>query len=300
MHTFLALSGLAVSHAASIHPRLRSRQANTTGGGSVVWDGRISQTASVADFDLTTGAFKSDFTKGETVSFSDLILLPGGAPSLFDAQVGAQSLEVTINDKSIFRPGTQEPQSAIRRAELSPSSQLSANDITTTGVKTLHFSLMPDATRPLNVSHEYLLVFLETADFSANQFRVKTGTLIGSNGATKNDIVVLGNSAAGNDPLFTTPFTPDAFTNIALKMDFTANTIQIFQSTGDAALLQQTKPLPNDLSGNGELHFGVNKNPTDPGADSLRSGFQESGIDEGVIYGSIFVEDSADGVVSLE
>jgi len=78
-----------------------------------------------------------------------------------------------------------------------------------------------------------------------------------------------------------------------------SSTIQVFQSIGNVALVQQTAPLPNDLSGNGELHFGINKNPTNPGADSLRSGFQEAGIDEGVIYGSIFVENSADGTVSL-
>jgi hypothetical protein len=101
-----------------------------------------------------------------------------------------------------------------------PASALSANNILTSGVKTLHFSIMPDATRPLNVSHEYLMVFLETADFSANQFRIKTGTLIGSDGATKNDLLVLGNTAAGNDPIFSTPFLDGVFTNLALKMDF--------------------------------------------------------------------------------
>jgi hypothetical protein len=65
MHTFLALSGLAISQAVSAHPRLRHRQANATGG-TVVWDGRISRNGSVTDFDLTTGAFKPDFTKGES------------------------------------------------------------------------------------------------------------------------------------------------------------------------------------------------------------------------------------------
>jgi hypothetical protein len=103
-----------------------------------------------------------------------------------------------------------------------PASALSANNILTTGVKTLHFSMMPDTTRPLNVSHEYLMVFLETADFSANQFRIKTGTLIGSDGVTKNDLLVLGNTAAGNGLLFSTPFVADVFTNLALKLDFDA------------------------------------------------------------------------------
>jgi len=150
------------------------------------------------------------------LKFSDLVLIPNVVPSLFDDKVNAQPLEVTISDASIFRPGAAEPQSAVRRAELMPAS---SNGLTV-GVKTLHFSLQPDATRPLNVSHEYLLVFLETADFSANQFRIKTGTLLGSNGADRDNLLVLGNSKAGNQVLFSTPFVDGVFTNLALKLDF--------------------------------------------------------------------------------
>ena len=78
-----------------------------------------------------------------------------------------------------------------------------------------------------------------------------------------------------------------------------SSTVQVFSSTGNDELAQQTEALPNDLSGNGQLHFGVNKNPVNPGADILRTGFQEAGILEGVIYGGIFVEDSADGTLTL-
>ncbi|KAI0605517.1 hypothetical protein TUN205_10241, partial [Pyrenophora tritici-repentis] len=88
-------------------------------------------------------------------------------------------------------------------------------------------------------------------------------------------------------------------TNLALQMDFNANTIQVFQSSDNAPLAKATEPLANDLSGSGQLHFGANKNPTSPGTDVLRSGFQESGILEGVVYGGIFVEDSASGTVTL-
>lgn len=94
-----------------------------------------------------------------------------------------------------------------------------AND-TSSGIKTLHFSIKPSADRPLNVSHEYLMVFLERADFGANLVALKTGTQIGSNGTTKNDLLLLGNSAKGVNTLFSTPFTEGVFTNFALKMDF--------------------------------------------------------------------------------
>jgi hypothetical protein len=38
---------------------------------------------------------------------------------------------------------------------------------------------MKDDARPLNYSHEYQLVFLETNDYSTNQFALKTGTIDG-------------------------------------------------------------------------------------------------------------------------
>ena len=54
------------------------------------------------------------------------------------------------------------------------------------------------------------------------------------------------------------------------------------------------------MSGNGQYHFGVLKKPTgDNLTDVTTQGFQESGIDEGFVYGGIFQEDSASGCVSL-
>jgi hypothetical protein len=101
-----------------------------------------------------------------------------------------------------------------------PNPSLSADNSTTTGIKTLHFSVKSSAERPLNVSHEYLMVFLERADFAGNQISLKTGTLLGSDGATKNELVLLGNSNDGSQTLFSTAFDATDFTNLALVMDF--------------------------------------------------------------------------------
>ncbi|PZC88424.1 hypothetical protein A1F95_10928 [Pyrenophora tritici-repentis] len=249
-----------------------------------VFDGRVKAAATAADFDTAASPFGKDNVKGQNLTFSQLIAFPDVPASLFDAGVGAKAIEVQINDQSIFVPGGLNP---------------NGGGNTTIGIKTLHVSLQPSATNPLNTSHEYLLTFLERADFSANLFVIRTGTLLGSDGSTKNDLVIQGNTGAGTKTLFTTPFTAGVWTNLALQLDFTANTLQVFQSSGNDALVKATEPLANDLSGNGEFHFGVNKNPTDAGADVLRSGFQESGILEGVVYGGIFIEDSASGTVTL-
>lgn len=76
-------------------------------------------------------------------------------------------------------------------------------------------------------------------------------------------------------------------------------TSQVFFSTGNSPLEAVTDALANDVSGQGQFHFGVLKKPTDGGDDIVHNGFQEPGIDEGIIFGGIFQEDSSTGCVSL-
>jgi len=58
--------------------------------------------------------------------------------------------------------------------------------------------------------------------------------------------------------------------------------------------------ISNDISGQGQFHFGALKKGTGVGlADVTKQGFQESGINEGIIFGGIFEEISTGGCVSL-
>ncbi len=59
-----------------------------------------------------------------------------------------------------------------------------------------------------------------------------------------------------------------------------------------------TKAVSLDLSGGGQYQIGVLKKPTGS-TDVVNSGFQESGLKEGQIYGGVFIEDSAGGCISL-
>lgn len=127
---------------------------------------------------------------------------------------------MTINDKSIFAPSASNVQTGFRRVELLPASN-SGKDPSTTGVKTLHFSVMKDPARPLNLTHEYQLVFLESDDFSTNQVVVKTGSILGQNTANPDTLQVFGNvNSQPVQTLFATPFTPGTFHNFALTLDF--------------------------------------------------------------------------------
>jgi hypothetical protein len=62
-----------------------------------------------------------------------------------------------------------------------------------------------------------------------------------------------------------------------------------------------SKVVSNSVSGQGEYHFGILKKPIGGGSDITKSGYQPSNINEGVIFGGIFQEDSSkSGCISLK
>lgn len=73
----------------------------------------------------------------------------------------------------------------------------------------------------------------------------------------------------------------------------------MFYSQGNDPLIAQTQALANDVSGQGQFHFGVLKKGLNGGDDIVKNGEQERGIDEGIIFGGIFEEDSSAGCISL-
>lgn len=77
------------------------------------------------------------------------------------------------------------------------------------------------------------------------------------------------------------------------------STTQVFFSKGNEPLKAVSKAEPNDVSGGGQLHFGCLKKGVGKVKDVVREGIQEPNINEGVIYGGIFMEDSANGCISL-
>ena len=56
--------------------------------------------------------------------------------------------------------------------------------------------------------------------------------------------------------------------------------------------------LPNDNSGGGALQIGLLKKATET-KTVVFDGFQESPLNEGQIYGGLFIENSSDNCVSL-
>lgn len=78
-----------------------------------------------------------------------------------------------------------------------------------------------------------------------------------------------------------------------------SSTAQVFHSTGSDDLVAVTDALANDNSGQGLFHFGVLKKGVNGGADITKDAEQPAGIDEGIIFGGIFEEDSSKTAATL-
>ncbi|KAI1078240.1 hypothetical protein F5B20DRAFT_548546 [Whalleya microplaca] len=255
----------------------------------VILSGFVPAASTPTDFDAyATSPFNPDYIRG-TEKFSTILQFPEVENSRFDNE-SSKSVEVTINDKSIFQT-----QNGFRRVGLQLQGDTNEGGPGTVGVRTLHWSVKQDPERTLNLTHEYIQVWHEAADYSANQFNFESGTLIGKSGDDKSSFKVLNRQ---NTIVWSTPIDPVAWQNFAVTLDFVKNTLQVYYSVEDEPLAAVTEALTNDNSGEGQYQIGLLKKPTGTD-DVVNSGFQETGINEGQIYGGIFLEDSADGCVSL-
>ncbi|KAF2628590.1 glycoside hydrolase family 131 protein [Macroventuria anomochaeta] len=256
----------------------------------IVIDGRVptnlSRTPTV--FDTSNALFNPDYVKGNNLTWSQILKFPATESSRFDGADHA-AVEVTISDLSIFQK-----QVGFRRAGLQFASD-SPQDPSDEGVKTLHFSVKQDPARPLNLTHEYLNVWHETADYSNNQIQFNVGTLIDQPSSKINNFKIL--DRAGKQ-IWGIPIDYKKWQNFAIKLDYTKNQTTIYYSTGSAKLARVVGPSSVNLAGGGQFQIGVLKKPTGT-SDVVNAGYQSPNLNEGQIYGGLFVEDSANGCVSL-
>jgi len=178
----------------------------------IIFDGRVSKTAVNTDFDsYGTSKFNAEYVKGKELKWSDIIKFPEVTSARFDNDTH-KPFEVTISDKSIFQT-----QNGFRRAGLQFQGDTNTGSPGSTGVKTIHFSLKWDAQRALNLSHEYLLVWHEAADYSANQFNFEAGAILGQSSLAKDTYKVLNRQ---NKQVWSTPIDKTAWQNFAITLDF--------------------------------------------------------------------------------
>jgi hypothetical protein len=213
MHATSVLATLLAAPLALAAPHLSHRAPTDNVKCPIVLDGRVptnvSKTPTV--FDTSNALFNPDYVKGNNLTWSQILKFPATEPSRFDGPAYA-AVEVTISDQSIFQK-----QNGFRRAGLQFAKD-SPQDPSDEGVKTLHFSVKQDPTRPLNLTHEYLNVWHEAADYSNNQIQFQVGTLIDNAASKKNNFKIL--DRAGKQ-IWSIPIDYKKWQNFAVKLDYT-------------------------------------------------------------------------------
>ncbi|KAF3143333.1 hypothetical protein TWF703_010745 [Orbilia oligospora] len=294
----------AVIFAAAAQAVPTTKTTTTIGVNPIVFDGRIPPLFRAAKFDsYATSPYNAEYVLGQE-PWSKVIQFPNIPDSLFDVPLNGKSLIVKINNKSIFAPGgPQNAQTGFRRSELLPGVN-SGNDATNNGVTAHHFSIRTDPTRPLNYTHEYQPVFIETQDYSSHVWQLKTGTPFAESWPLADAKTLrLYSSSTSSAPaeLLNVPFTEDEWHNFAIESDWDNNLITVYYSTGLSPLAKVVGPVSNDASGKGQFHIGLLKLPTGPaGINVVKEGYQSKRPNEGLTYGGIFIEDTSAGSVTLE
>ncbi|KAK4902316.1 hypothetical protein LTR27_001220 [Elasticomyces elasticus] len=230
---------------------------------NTVWDGRIPSWMDLEDFDSPTLSPYNETHVHGYRNWSDYLRLPTNVKrSLFDYEHGTVPLEVTVDDTSLFLSGGENLQYGFRRSELNPVSNNGTDDhfgrvaissVTKTfdsstavaltptetdqcfclvdGKRTIHFSVRADDRRPLDFTHEYQNVFLETNAYDAHQFTLKTGTPYDNSTSINSSAVPATqtlriesgtNAGAVEKTLFETEYTGGTWHNFAVELDFDA------------------------------------------------------------------------------
>jgi len=175
----------------------------------IVFDGRIPLHTPPTYFDTNNTLFSPDNVKGNNLTWSQILRFPCHA-SRFDG-TAFTAVEVTLSDQSIFQA-----QHGFRRAGLQFARDTPAGE-GARGVKTLHWSVRQDPARPLNLTHEYLNVWHETADYAHNQLQFQAGRLLGRNETRGDWFRVLDREGA---ELFAVPIAWEQWQNFAATLDY--------------------------------------------------------------------------------
>jgi len=277
----------------------------------VLWDGRAPFNLTNADLNSNTGPFLTVVKGSENATHYSSLLSQTELPTPLwnEALVlpREQVVSISIDNTSVFVPGSGGPQFGFRRTEFIAANNGDHDDLNPvleTGTTVFHVSIKQDPARPLNYTHEYQIVFIEPSDGShvfeiqlGSPFTDPTGTLPT---ADAHSFKVRDHAL---NVLFETPFTPSSWHNFAVQVDWTNRTLAVLYSTGEAPLAVVTQPAPNlsaslGAAGQGDFHFGVLKlplvNPNDTAADQgdvVHFGIQE-GTTEALLYSGVFVEAS--------
>lgn len=221
--------------------------------GTVIWDGRFNDLESAADLDEwdwsnQVGPYQW-YIHGPSAT-ADYVDLSADYKNPAD-ESSTKGVKLTL-DSTAFWNGQN-----MRRIELIPQTTTAINE----GKVWYHFSILRKDVNPPAETREHQIAF-----FESHFTELKSGWLSGSSGT---DDPLL-RWMVGGTTEWSTEFLPEVWHNVAYEIDFSANTVGFWYSTGAEDLKQTIEPVSASTSSNGQdWHLGVLELPRDGYTDEV-------------------------------
>ncbi|RYC58418.1 hypothetical protein CHU98_g7795 [Xylaria longipes] len=215
--------------------------------GTVLWDGRFNDMSSATDLNNWSWANQVGpyqyyiHGSGEVTDYVNL-----SSDYKNPADTGSkQGVKITLDSTAYWNGQT------MRRTELIPQTTAAINS----GKVWYHFSMLRSDTNAPATTREHQVNF-----FESHFTEMKVGWLSGSSGTSDTNLRWMANSQSH----WETEFTAGVWHNVAYEIDFSANTVAFWHSTGSDDLKLTVNAVSVSASSNGaDWHLGVLELPRD-------------------------------------
>jgi len=229
--------------------------------GAILWDGRFNDFSSSAD--LSTWSWSNQvgpyqyYIHGSSAVSSYVNLATTYKNS---ADSGSkQGAKFTLDNTAYWNGQT------MRRTELIPQTTAAINK----GKVWYHFSIKRSATNAPSIYREHQINF-----FESHFTELKSGWISGASGNSNNALQWF----VGGQSKWSVVWDADVWHNVAYEIDFSANTVAFWHSTGSAPLTLTVSAVSVSTSSNGaDWHLGVLELPVSGRSDSNED-FYFSGV----------------------
>ncbi|SPQ27187.1 1b90b30c-5168-4e91-890b-de3dbdb1dae1 [Thermothielavioides terrestris] len=232
--------------------------------GTILWDGRFNDLSSSTD--LNNWSWSNEvgpyqyYIHGPSPVTAYVNLSPDYKNP---ADTGSkQGAKITLDSTSYWNGQN------MRRTELIPQTSAAINK----GKVYYHFSLMRKDINAPATTREHQIAF-----FESHFTELKSGLLSGASGVSDTSL----RWCVSGQTQWSTEWVADVWHNVAYEIDFDANTVGFWHSTGSDALVQVVAPVSVSTSSNGaDWHVGVLELP--------RSGYPDT--TEDFYFSGVYIE----------
>ena len=243
---------------------LSTASAHVIKRGTILWDGRFNDLTSSADLNKCSwsnqvGPYQY-YIHGSSAVESYVNLSPSFKNPADTAS--KQGVKITLDSTAYWNGQT------MRRTELIPQTTAAINK----GKVFYHFSIKRSDVNPPSVNREHQIAF-----FESHFTELKAGWISGAAGTSNPALQWF----AGGQSKWSVNWDPNVWHNVAYEIDFSANTVGFWHSTGADNLKQVVAPIAASTSSNGaDWHLGVLELP--------RDGYPDS--NEDIYFSGVYIE----------